>query len=97
MNEKERQALAEHLASLKYKRARAEIRKLDTDARLKYWRNAIHNEWHTTYELPNVGLRVTLVEVPRREPVKHTDRHIAHLERVTPEYVEARVENLADL
>ncbi len=94
MNDKEKETLAKHLAGLKYKRARAEIRKLDTDAVLKYWRNAIHKEWHTLYELPNVGLRVTLVEIPKRTPIQRTERHIAQLERVEPEYVEARVEDL---
>lgn len=89
MNEHERQALAEHLAKLSYKKARAEIRRLDTAATLKYWRNSIGNEWHTAYDLPNVGVRVTLVEKPQREPL-----HLSNLEKVTPIYIEARVEPL---
>lgn len=92
MDTQERQNLAEHLIDMSYKKARGEIRRLDRDANLKYWRNAIKNEWHTTYELPNVGVRVTLVEVANRKPIPRTDRHIAELQKVTPEYVEARVE-----
>lgn len=94
MNEQELRNYAEHLASLSYKKARSEIRKLDTAANLKYWRNSVKNEWHTVYELPSVGLKVTLVEIAQREPMERTAKHIAQLERVTPEYVEARVERL---
>ena len=89
MNEQEQQALAEHLAKLSYKKARAEIRKLDAAANLKFWRNAVKNEWQTRYELPNLGIKVTLVEVADREPM-----HLSTLEKVTPVYVEARVEPL---
>ena len=89
MNEQERQTLAEHLAKLNYKKARAEIRKLDASAKLKYWRNSVKNEWHTLYELPTVGIKVTLVEVAEREPI-----HLSTLEKVSPVYVEARVEPL---
>jgi len=90
MNEQERQALAEHLAKLSYKKARGEVRRLDTAAKLKYWRNSVGNEWHTLYELPTLGIRVILVEKPQREPI-----HMSPLERVTPLYTEARVEAYA--
>ena len=89
MNEQEQQSLAEHLAELSYKKARAEIRKLDTGANLKYWRNSVKHEWHTLYELPNLNIKVTLVEVAERESM-----HLSHLESVKPVYVEARVEPL---
>jgi hypothetical protein len=90
MNEQERQALAEHLAKMSYRKARAEVRRLDKDANLKYWRNSVKNEWHTLYELPNQKVRVILVEVPKKEPLPNS-----RLEKVEPVYVEARVEALA--
>ncbi|NJL94563.1 MAG: hypothetical protein HC915_12990 [Anaerolineae bacterium] len=63
MSEQEMKDLAEHLAKMRMKRARNEIRRLDTEARLKFWRNAVGmQEWHTTYELPGLGVRVVLVE-----------------------------------
>lgn len=90
MDEQERLKLAQHLASLKYGKARSEILKLDPGARLKFWRNAVgYKEWHTTYELPNLGLRITLVEDPIKEAISDS-----HLVRSKPEYVEARVEPL---
>lgn len=94
MNDQELQNYAQHLASLSYKKARAEVRKLDTSANLKYWRNAVKNEWHTVYELPKVGLKVTLVELPERETLEKSPKHMVPLLRVKPVYVEARVERL---
>jgi hypothetical protein len=89
MNEKERQELAERLAELSYKKARSEIRKLDPDANLKYWRNAIGAEWHTAYELPNKGVKISLLEKPEHEPIYQSS-----LVTAKPIYVEARVEPL---
>ena len=90
MDEQDRQSLAKHLAGMKLRRARNEIRRLDPNATLKYYRNAIgKNEWHTAYELPNIGLKVTLVEEPRKEGIMGS-----YLVRSKPVYVEARVEPL---
>jgi hypothetical protein len=89
MNEKDRQELAERLAKLSYKKARSEIRKLDPNANLKYWRNAIGAEWHTAYELPNEGIKISLLEKPEREAI-----YQSALVTATPVYVEARVEPL---
>lgn len=90
MNEEERQALAERLANMKYQRARSQMRKLDPQARLKHWRNSVNmKEWHTTYELPTIGIRVILVERPETKPKEGT-----HLVRSKPVYIEARVEPL---
>ncbi len=86
LSEQERQQLAEKLASMKYKQARKEIRRLDPDADLKIWRNSVgHNEWHTMYELPNLNSRVILVEQEHREDKGDRDQ-------VDYIYVEARVE-----
>lgn len=90
MNEQERLKLAEHLASMKFQRARTEIRKLDPDANLKYFRNSFGNRrWHTAYELPNEGIKITLVEQAEEKPISDSS-----LIRVTPVYVEAIVEDL---
>lgn len=89
MNEKERQELAQRLADLSYKKARAEVRKLDPDANLKYWRNAIGGEWHTAYELPNKGIKVSLLEKAEYEPI-----YQSYMVTAKPIYVEARVEPL---
>lgn len=87
MDAHERQQLAEHLASMKYQKARNEVRKLDPDAKLKLWRNSVnHNELHTTYELPNLELRVILVEQPSTEPIPDS-----YMVRAKTEYIEARV------
>ena len=89
MNAKEQQELAERLAKLSYKKARKEIRKLDPDANLKYWRNAIGAVWHTAYELPNKGIKVSLLEKPEREPILQS-----YMVTAKPVYIEARVEPL---
>lgn len=90
MNEQERLKLAEHLAGMKFQRARSEIRKLDPQANLKYFRNAFGTQrWHTAYELPNEGIKITLVEQVEQKPVADSN-----LVRVTPVYVEAIVEDL---
>lgn len=83
----ERQELAEKLANLSYKAARKEIRRLDTDANLKIWRNGVRREIHTMYELPNLGVRVILVEEKSAVPIPDTRK-----EKVDYAYVEARVE-----
>jgi hypothetical protein len=93
MNERERQALAEHLAKLSYAKARREIRKLDPAANLKYWRNSFGTDiWHTAYELPSLGIKVTLVERAQRET--QPDIKWFPAEKYKPVYVEARVEPL---
>ena len=90
MDANERQELAQHLAEMKLKKARSEIRRLDKDAALKTYRNAIgSNEWHTIYDLPNMGIRISLVEEPTKSPI-----YGSHLVRSKPVYVEARVEPL---
>ncbi len=66
MNAQERQKLAEKLAKLDYQKARKEVRRLDPDADLKMWQNSVGDgEYHTTYDCPNLAVRVILVEKPR--------------------------------
>ncbi len=87
LTEAERQKLAEKLAGLSYKGARKELRRLDPDANLKFWRNSLKNETHTAYELPNLGVRVILVERHDARPISDKT-----LQKVKYYYTEARVE-----
>lgn len=70
LNEEERQQLAEKLAGLSYPAARKEIRRLDSKANLKIWRNGVRHEIHTMYELPTLGIRVILVEDQEVRPIR---------------------------
>jgi hypothetical protein len=91
LTESERQKLAEKLAKLDYKKARKEVRKLDKAADLKIWRNGVGpGELHTTYDLPTLGIRVTLVEKAER-------READGGAKIKPKYLytEARVEPLS--
>jgi hypothetical protein len=62
LSEQDQQELAQKLAKMNYRKARKEIRRLDPEADLKIWRNAVGPETHTMYELPTFGIRVILVE-----------------------------------
>ncbi|MCQ3931115.1 MAG: hypothetical protein DPW16_11720 [Chloroflexi bacterium] len=89
--EEERQKIAQKLAGLSYRKARKEIRKMDNKANLKFWRNgAKTGEIHTTYELPTLGLKISLVEIGQANPIEEG-------KRLKKEYfyTEARVEPLA--
>ncbi|MBI5928348.1 MAG: hypothetical protein HY862_03515 [Chloroflexi bacterium] len=89
--EEERQKIAQKLAGLSYRKARKEIRKMDAKANLKIWRNgAKTGEIHTMYELPTLGLKISLVEIGQATPIEDG-------KRLKKEYfyTEARVESLA--
>ena len=63
MTEQDRARLRNELMQLSYGRAKGRINRLDPAARLRHWRNAQRSgEWHTTYDMPGTGTRVTLVE-----------------------------------
>ncbi len=87
LNEVERQELAERLAQMNYKAARREIRRLDQEANLKYWRNSVRHEVQTVYELPSLGVRVTLIEDTETKPIAESNLVKRHFY-----YSEARVE-----
>ncbi|NDJ84779.1 MAG: hypothetical protein GYB66_02730 [Chloroflexi bacterium] len=86
MNEEERLEFAEKLASLSFKKARNEIRRQDSAARLKTYRNSVNREIHTSYELPTQGVKIILVEERTNKPIKDTAKV-----RTEYHYVEARV------
>jgi hypothetical protein len=97
MDDDARSQLAQRLSALSFKDARKEVRALDPQADMKYWRNAIWDEIHTLFTLPNAGLSVSLVE---KAESKNSNRTIGGGPRglkgkkVTYKYVEARVELL---
>ena len=89
MNEQERQELAEHLAGMKYRKARRYLRLNFEDSNLKFFRNAVNREIHTQYEIPSEKIKVILVE----EKVSKALRGFEMTEKVGMEYyfTEARV------
>jgi hypothetical protein len=62
MDEAQREELAERLQKMDLRSAVREIRTLDKDANMKFWRNSIHHEYQTVFELPNLEVNVVLVE-----------------------------------
>jgi len=62
IDEAAREQLARRLSAMKIKDVRKEIRALDPDAILKYYRNAMWDELHTLWVLPGAGLSITIVE-----------------------------------
>ncbi|MBN1681026.1 MAG: hypothetical protein JW966_12125 [Anaerolineae bacterium] len=94
MDDTQRQALAERLSTMPYKKLRKEMRRLDPDADMQYWRNAVWDEYHTLYVLPNVGLTITLVE---KTDVEQTDKRDfsgppdRKKQKIDYQYIEARV------
>jgi len=65
MDEVAREQLARRLSAMKLSDVRKEIRALDRDAVLKFYRNSIWDEYHTLWLLPNAGVSITLVEKVR--------------------------------
>ncbi|NPV66174.1 MAG: hypothetical protein HPY64_03405 [Anaerolineae bacterium] len=96
LTEQEMQELAEKLIGMKINKARGYTRRLDPDSELELLRVGVGHELLTRYRLPNLGVRVTLVELPR-ERVFEDGGNIpafAIRKRFEPEFVEARVEPL---
>lgn len=63
LNEQQRQSLLDELAKMKFNKAKGKVRGLDPKSRLVFYRNSQGvGRWMTRYELPTLGVRVTLVE-----------------------------------
>ena len=90
LSEEEMQALADKLVGLKVNKARRQIRRLDPDSQLEYYRNGVQDELLTRFIMPNLGVSITLVEDPSAVPEKGD---IVKL-KATDTFVEARVEAL---
>lgn len=97
MNETERRQLADRLSGMSFKNAHREMRRIDRDAVLKYFRNSIWDEYHTLWLLPNEGVEITLVEKADVDTLDKRDYSGPPSRRklgVKYEYAEARVEPL---
>lgn len=63
LNESQRKKLLNDLAQMNYKKAKGKLRRLDPKNRMALYRNVqSQNEWTTRYELPSLGVVVTLIE-----------------------------------
>lgn len=97
MDEAARQDLAQQLGEMKIRKAMRTVRNMDRDANMIMWRNAVKDEYHTVFLLPNEGVIVTLVE---QNSVSASERKIGggpqglKAQNVEFTYVEARVTDL---
>ncbi len=94
MDETAREQLAKRLSAMSLKDARTEMRVIDPDAILKYYRNSIWGECHTLFVLPNAGLSIALVEKDKVETMDAQSGGAPrglNKESVEYQYIEARV------
>jgi hypothetical protein len=71
LNAQEREALQNELKKLRFGQAQWKLLRLDPVRRLVFFRNNQEAEkWLTRYDLPNSGVRVTLVESYDRSKAK---------------------------
>jgi hypothetical protein len=94
MDDAERQQLADRLSGLSFQAAHREMRKIDRDAVLKYFRNSYWDEYHTLWLLPNLGVEVTLVEKSDIDTLNQREYGGPPWQRrlgVEFQYIEARV------
>ena len=69
LSEKEMQELAEKLVEMPVNKARGYTRRLDPDSELQMFRVGFGPEILTKYNLPGLGVSVTLVELLTSQPV----------------------------
>jgi hypothetical protein len=98
MDEAERKQLAERLSAMSSLReAQKEVRALDPDADMKFWRNSIWGQYHTLFTLPNAGLSISLIET---DEVQLSKKNIgggprgSKAEKIKYHYESARVDVL---
>jgi hypothetical protein len=97
MDEAAREQLARRLSAMSLNDARKEVRAIDPKAELKFFRNAIWDEIHTLWLLPDANVSVTLVEKDeQRELAKQAGGMPRGVHKLHTDfsYVEARVETL---
>lgn len=92
LSKEEMQQLAEELIGLPFKKAISRVRHMDPQATLQVFRVGVGPEILTKYRLPNLGVRVTLVEEAHSKP--KGDGDVGEKLRAAPRFVEARVEPL---
>ncbi len=94
MDEAAREELAQRLSKMTLRQAVREMRNIDPDANMVFWRNAIWDEIHTLFLLPNKGVEVRLVEKSTEsEPLREIGGgpRGTKARRADYEYVGARV------
>ncbi|MBN1963890.1 MAG: hypothetical protein JW910_04550 [Anaerolineae bacterium] len=90
LTEQDMQKLAEELVEMPFRKAARKARMMDPDVQVQQWRVAVGPEVRTKYNLPNLGVAVTLVEQFDSSPMQsHYDK-----QKVKEELIEARVEPL---
>ena len=68
LNAQERGKLLDDLKTMKFKRAKNKLARMDPKGRLAYYRNVqAPGEWHTKFILDGLGTIVTLVELNHAE------------------------------
>jgi hypothetical protein len=97
MDVAEREQLAQRLSGMSIRNAQKELRALDPDVDMKFWRNSIQGECHTLFTLPNAGLSITLIET---DEVKDSQKQIgggprgSKAQKIKYHYKGARVDTL---
>lgn len=90
MTETQMQELCEKLVGMKINKARGYVRRLDPDSELQMLRVGVKDEILTVIVLPNLGVKVTLVEKVHNVPKGENNKLRAEFK-----FVEARTEALA--
>ncbi len=97
MDDAAREALAQRLSGMKFRKAIREMKNLDRDANMVFYQNSIWDEYQTLFLLPNEGIQITLVERGLVSPSNHEIGGGPSGYKASNkvfEYVEARVEPL---
>ena len=84
LNQQEREKLLNDLKGMNFNKAKAKVRRLDPKGRLAYLRNVQNSasQFYTRYDLPGMGVRVTLIESEAEKPLKDSDKLKAKFELV---------------
>jgi hypothetical protein len=72
LNQQEREKLLNELKDMSFNKAKGKLRRLDPKGRLAYARNVQNsaNRLYTRYDLPTLGVKITLVEAADFAPIE---------------------------
>lgn len=84
MNQQEREKLQNELKGMNFNKAKGKVRRLDPKGLLAFYRNVQNtaSQLYTRYELPGMGVRVTLVEQGSEQPISDSNKLQAKYELV---------------
>lgn len=84
LNQQEREKLQNELKKMKFNKAKGKVRRLDPKGRLAFYRNVQNSadQLYTRYELPSLGVRVTLIEERDTLPISESEKLKTKLELV---------------